>query len=424
MNKKIVGIFICILLIFTILPASANIIVDRTNNSIMPGNTLYVGGSGEGNYTRIQDAINDSNDGDIVFVYNGVYYENVEINKSITLKGQNKNNTIIDGGGVGNVFYITGESASINGFTIQKGGASTHDDFAGVNVGAKYVVISDNIILNNSDFGIIIEQKITMAKAYLTISKNIITRNNNYGIYFNSAYNTISENVISENKYGIFLQRDSNYNVIISNTVKDNTNGIVLHGYHDSNYNTVKSNIIQDNNNGITIQASHSNKIENNTITNNGEYGIFLDYQDYNDPDVYARLTSSNNNITGNFISGQQYGILIELECDNNIICNNNIKDNDWGLYTEVSNNNKIEKNNFIGNTRSAYFKTYWRYDIIFNQNYWDDLNGSSKKQIIGKKAIIPILPPREIQFYWLYIRCFKYDNSPAKESYDIPDIS
>ena len=39
------------------------------------GNWLYVGGSGPGNYTRIQDAINASSDGDTVFVLNRIYYE-------------------------------------------------------------------------------------------------------------------------------------------------------------------------------------------------------------------------------------------------------------------------------------------------------------------------------------------------------------
>jgi hypothetical protein len=33
------------------------------------GSWLYVGGSGPGNYTRIQDAIDDASDGDSVFVY-------------------------------------------------------------------------------------------------------------------------------------------------------------------------------------------------------------------------------------------------------------------------------------------------------------------------------------------------------------------
>lgn len=41
------------------------------------GKTLYVGGSGPGNYTTIQSAINESSNGDTVFVYSGIYYDNV-----------------------------------------------------------------------------------------------------------------------------------------------------------------------------------------------------------------------------------------------------------------------------------------------------------------------------------------------------------
>ncbi|HDN50977.1 MAG TPA: hypothetical protein ENG06_04290, partial [Thermoplasmatales archaeon] len=44
------------------------------------GNTWYVGGSGPNNYTKIQDAIDNASDGDTVFVFNGIYYENVLIN--------------------------------------------------------------------------------------------------------------------------------------------------------------------------------------------------------------------------------------------------------------------------------------------------------------------------------------------------------
>lgn len=39
--------------------------------------TLYVGGAGPGNYTTIQTAVNDANPGDSIFVYSGVYNENV-----------------------------------------------------------------------------------------------------------------------------------------------------------------------------------------------------------------------------------------------------------------------------------------------------------------------------------------------------------
>jgi hypothetical protein len=34
--------------------------------------TLYVGGSGPGNFTKIQDAVDNASDGDTVFVYDGL----------------------------------------------------------------------------------------------------------------------------------------------------------------------------------------------------------------------------------------------------------------------------------------------------------------------------------------------------------------
>ena len=62
---------------------------------------MYVGGSGPGNYTRIQSAIDYAFDGDTVFVYDdsSPYYENIEVKKSVYLIGENKDTTIINGGG-------------------------------------------------------------------------------------------------------------------------------------------------------------------------------------------------------------------------------------------------------------------------------------------------------------------------------------
>ncbi|HDO19095.1 MAG TPA: PKD domain-containing protein [Thermoplasmatales archaeon] len=59
------------------------------------GRILYVGGVGPGNYTSIQSAIDDASDGDTIFVYPGIYRENLVINKSINLIGANKSTTII-----------------------------------------------------------------------------------------------------------------------------------------------------------------------------------------------------------------------------------------------------------------------------------------------------------------------------------------
>jgi len=77
----------------------------RNPNICHNGTILYVGGSGEDNYTRIQYAINDANPGDIVFVYDdsSPYYECIVIDKSINLIGEDKNDTVIDGSKKGKV---------------------------------------------------------------------------------------------------------------------------------------------------------------------------------------------------------------------------------------------------------------------------------------------------------------------------------
>ena len=79
---------------------SKNIFSNKEPQRCLPSNhstTLYVGGSGPNNYTKIQDAINDASDGDTVFVYNDSipYYEHIIINKSINLIGEDKDTTII-----------------------------------------------------------------------------------------------------------------------------------------------------------------------------------------------------------------------------------------------------------------------------------------------------------------------------------------
>jgi pectin methylesterase-like acyl-CoA thioesterase len=59
------------------------------------GSTWIVDDDGPADFHSIQEAINAANDGDTVFVRNGTYYENITINKSISLVGEDKNITII-----------------------------------------------------------------------------------------------------------------------------------------------------------------------------------------------------------------------------------------------------------------------------------------------------------------------------------------
>ena len=89
--KKIIGIFVCMLLIgSTISSVSATEFVGKSSIAAFNiGNTLYVGGSGPGNYSTIQGAVDDAFNGDTVFVYgeSSPYNESVTVAKSITIHG-------------------------------------------------------------------------------------------------------------------------------------------------------------------------------------------------------------------------------------------------------------------------------------------------------------------------------------------------
>ncbi len=115
--KKILVIGVILLFIGSgNIPAAAQ----DTEKQSSRGNWLYVGGSGPGNYSRIQDAINDSHDGDTVFVYDdsSPYYENLIVNNSINLKGENKTSTIIDGQGRNDVVFILANNVNISNFVF------------------------------------------------------------------------------------------------------------------------------------------------------------------------------------------------------------------------------------------------------------------------------------------------------------------
>lgn len=99
--------------------------VENADAAPIGGNTLYVGGSGPNNYTKIQDAINAATDGDTIFVYNGTYYENVVVDKSINLVGEDRITTIIDGGGHDDVVLVDTNHAQIMNFTITNGVGNT-----------------------------------------------------------------------------------------------------------------------------------------------------------------------------------------------------------------------------------------------------------------------------------------------------------
>jgi parallel beta-helix repeat protein len=120
----LIGVSI-IAVVLLVLGSLSNVVGYQTQNiekslSTSTGNWLYVGGSGPGNYTKIQDAIDNAIDNDTIYVYSGIYNENIVINKSISLIGQDRNTTKILGANGTEIIRLQDCSVELTGFTIEK----------------------------------------------------------------------------------------------------------------------------------------------------------------------------------------------------------------------------------------------------------------------------------------------------------------
>jgi len=199
-------------------------------------------GTKEYPYQNITDALEHALDGHTVFVYNGTYYENIVVDKSVSLVGENRDLTTIDGSGTGTVISITANNVNIKGFTIRGSGTLQYDSgiFAQQFGGNE---ISHNRIINNND-GIHFE-----LSSGNVISDNIISSNNNDGIFLCLSSDLVSGNTITNNDDGIDLFMSSD-NVISGNIIYSNNNGIRIDStrgdnviYHNNfnNINQVKS---------------------------------------------------------------------------------------------------------------------------------------------------------------------------------------
>jgi len=112
---------------------------------------------------------------------------------------------------------------------------------------------------------------------------------------------------------------------------------------------------------GVFLNSGSSNNtISGNKITENAQ-GILLEF-------------SSDNTINGNNIT-INYGAGIELDySSNNTIIGNNITNNDIGILFYVSSfDNAIYHNNFIGNTQQVYDYSWDHQEYSNSINSWDD---------------------------------------------------
>ena len=402
LRKGIVAIMIFLLICISSHSSIGNTIEKENSFPILEVKTLYVGGSGPNNFTKIQDAIDNSSDGDTIFVFNGTYYENIVIESSISLIGEDKNITTIDGKREESAINLASENTIIKNFTITGGGFDTDvfDNFfwAGIRATGSNNKICNNIFVKNR-FGIS-----GVRVTNLTIKDNIFIED---GIGFTSYENDgrplaklkyfthkIENNTVNGKPLYYFINEQNKLinNLEIGQLVLVNCNNF-----------KIKNVTISKTDEGLTFAFTNDCLIENcNFIENSIAIWTFKSNKNF------FRLNNISNN--------HYRGIVIDQNSNSNKMKYNNIINEFCGVEIEwYSNNNLIYKNNFINNTISGF-----EHQSIFSRwfkNYYDDWIGAENPIFSFCPKIIRGMPIEKIPQIVIPV---SIDFFPAKKPYDI----
>jgi parallel beta-helix repeat protein len=207
-------------------------------------------------YKSIQGAINTASAGDTVMVGDGLYTENLVIDKPLTLrsKGGARSTTVEASKRNLPAVKATGAGGiSIEGFTM------TGSDDSGLTLDhVEGAVIRNNIMTGNFN-GISI-----LYANRSTIEGNIAEENTQYGVYLkNSVSNRLEDNTVRSNKdKGIYITF-SDGNVLVKNrSYLNRWDGLLL---WSSNNNVIRDNKVLRNTYAIIISDSEGNTVEGNS---------------------------------------------------------------------------------------------------------------------------------------------------------------
>ena len=329
--------------------------------------TLYVGGGGPGNYTTIQSAIDAAVPGNTIFVYNGTYNENLVVDRTLSLVGENRDSTLINGGGFGDTIHVTADWVNLTGFFVWNGGMNGWD--AGIELDQVHdcSILDNNFIVNDFD-GIFLR-----SSSNNTIANNIVIFNVDIGIYLLSSHNnTIIDNNVSSNGFNIALD-SSNGNIIANNSASDSDSGI---GLFYSDWNTVTGNDAFDNtNHGINLEYSHNNRVDDNRASNHW----------YDDIRVYY---SNGNILSNNTVSKSRVGILVR-ESAKTTVTGNAASSNGYGIRSRDSTYGTFADNVMIEtgfHIEGSGWLERWNTHSIDTSNtvngrpvhYWKNVNGGT----------------------------------------------
>lgn len=348
-QKELVIAIIIIFIGTSILPSAISAETQKITINTMIIKECIVDDEGDGNYTKIQDAI-DSCECDIIRVYSGNYTEDILVYKDNIeiigideeyLNGNDTGDPQIEG-----KITINGSKVTIRNLSVMRGidlfnncEVNLFDLIASwiTDIGISLENSNNNIVercfaytmgLDHSNNNLIKDCEITTC--FTNIALVLGDSNNNSLIGNNISANSINPNI------GLLLGNSHNnkinFNTCWTDGYKPNRDIAIKLESSDNNY--INNSNIWQSGTGISLIGSDKNTIFYNIISNNVKYAISF------------KDESAKNEVLNNTIIDNHDGISLVNSLGNRII-NNNIEDSEnRSIYMSRSNGDKIHKNN------------------------------------------------------------------------------
>ena len=392
-------------------------------------------------YSTIQEAINapETMDGHEIFAASGIYYEHVTINKSLSLVGENRDTTIIDGKGAGTVVYVTADNVEIRNFTIQNGISSLWLDrsqnskiigntlqigYYGIRLHhSRNVEVTDNNVNKYTKFGVELylsgnsklrNNKMTDNKYNFRVDGTSIsdfinaidtsnTVNGKPVRYLINQHNvTIDSSTFQELGY---LALVNSTNIKVQNlSVQDNAQGVLFAFTANSTISNVNA---KNNWDGIYVAHSQNILVSYNNANRNFDYGIkffnsshslaFGNNVDNNGWAGIGLFRSPNSTVDGNEANFNTYNLHL-VYTNNSVITRNNAQSKPYGYSIAVyySHNNVIYHNMFVNRLLYVETRNWTRFtprnswDNSLEGNFWSSYRGVDADQDgIGDTAYV-----------------------------------
>jgi parallel beta-helix repeat protein len=352
-------------------------------------------------YLTIQGAVDASDSGATVFVRSGIYREHVSVNKSLSLVGEARETTTIDGNGVGTVVHVTANNVSVSGFRIQNG--ETGLDFKG-----NGNMVTTNIFLrtgtkvteSRTNLEVLSEPPVSPVWRYLydligarftevfqlttkasAVKVKVLGRDGVAQLTLGLFYDANNDGVPQFQEFTGYASRDKETDVSLADPplgqyiikvqgwdVTGNPGHFdreitTYRGYglavHSSSNCTITGNLFKDNYAGLSIQSSSHVQVHDNDVIRNLEgvnAGDLADSTFFNNTvsetvagEVYGAgfslRSSSRVNLTGNSVSLKAFGINLWNSSDNSVSENELSSNAGWGIDLHSSWENSLSDN-------------------------------------------------------------------------------